>query len=460
MVEEEEGFNALFATEDSSKTAEDISEDTWKILIVDDEEDIHSVIRLALDGFTFEKKRITFLDAYSAAEAAKILDIHKDVAVILLDVVMETNHAGLQFVKYIRESLENNFIRIVLWTGQPGHAPKKEVVLSYEINDYKTKTDLTDENIFTAVLASIRSYNAMMTIESYRQHLEEMVTERTQTIVQQKIKIEAQNTKITDSINYAQKIQKSMLPSEKSIKRYFPESFIFYRPKDIVSGDFYWFAEPSTDENGQETNKLFIAAADCTGHGVPGAFMSMIGNTLLNEIVNGKKIFDPSEILTQLNTGVINALNQRTNKEDAQNDGMDITVCQIDPDLKKIYLACANHVVFVLNDDEIEMIEGDFFSIGGMFSIMKNPEYTRHEITYNDNTTIYMFSDGFQDQFGGKDNQKFMLGRFKDTLRNISKLAMQEQLEKLQKTFEDWKGEYRQIDDILVMGIKFNNLTK
>lgn len=451
--EEEESFDAMFADEESEEQQEVSNEETWKILIVDDEADIHSVIRLALDGFTFQGKRISFLDAYSAVEAEKVLAKNEDIAVILLDVVMETDHAGLNFVKHIREVVGNQFIRIVLWTGQPGHAPKKEVVLSYEINDYKTKTDLTDENIFTAVLASIRSYNAMMTVESYRLHLEDMVKERTKTI-------EAQKNKITDSINYAQKIQKSMLPSDTLIKKNFPESFIFYRPKDIVSGDFYWFAEPDVDGEGNDTNKVFIAAADCTGHGVPGALMSMIGNTLLNEIVNSKKIFEPAAILTQLNKGVINALNQRTNKEDAQNDGMDITICQIDPDTNKIQISCANHVVFIINGDDIQMLEGDIYSIGGMFSVLQDPVYTNHEFSYDENTSIYMFSDGFQDQFGGDENQKFMLGRFKKTLKEINKLPMQDQLSNLQVTFDDWKGEYKQIDDILVMGIKLNNIKK
>ncbi|MBK8806929.1 MAG: SpoIIE family protein phosphatase [Bacteroidales bacterium] len=451
MVAEDESFEAMFAEEDTTQKQDTGNEDSWKILIVDDEEDIHTVIKLALDGFIFENKKITFLDAYSASQGETVLAKNKDIAVILLDVVMETDHAGLNLVKHIREALGNQFIRIVLWTGQPGHAPKKEVVLSYEINDYKTKTDLTDENIFTAVLASIRSYNAMMTVESFRQNLEVMVKERTKTI-------ETQKNKITDSITYAQKIQKSMLPSDKLIKKYFPESFIFYRPKDIVSGDFYWFAEPELDEWGKETDKLFIAAADCTGHGVPGAFMSMIGNTLLNEIVNGKKIFEPSHILDELNKGVISALNQKTNKEDAQNDGMDITVCQIDPTQKKLYISCASHVIFIADKSNINMLEGDIYSIGGMFSVLQDPVFTTHEIDYTEDTTIYMFSDGFQDQFGGSENQKFMLGRFKETLKNTCHLPMQEQLEKLQAAFENWKGEYRQIDDILVMGIKFNNV--
>lgn len=456
---EDNGFEDMFAAEDTP-SEEASSQDTWKILIVDDEQDIHSVIRLALDGFTFQDKRITFFDAYSGKEAQEILSQHNDIAVILLDVVMESDQAGLKFVKYIREDLQNQFIRIVLWTGQPGHAPRKEVVLSYEINDYKSKTELTDDNIFTAVLSSIRSYNAMMTVESYRQHLEELVEQRTKTIEEQKNEIEAQNNKITDSINYAQKIQLSMLPSEQLIKKYFPDSFIFYRPKDIVSGDFYWFSEAQYEEDGKQKSKVFLAAADCTGHGVPGAFMSMIGNTLLNEIVNSKNIYTPAEILKQLNQGVIEGLNQRTDKDDAQNDGMDITLCAFNKDENILEISCANHVVFVVDDSGIQMIEGDIYSIGGIFSVLRDPVYTNHKLNITHNTTIYMFSDGFQDQFGGEENQKFMLSRFQKLLFDIRNEDMNSQMKILEKTFETWKGECRQIDDILVMGIKLNQPAK
>ncbi len=451
MFEENEGFDALFAEEDASQQEDNSSENRWKILIVDDEAGIHSAMKLALDNFVFEGKKLFFYDAYSGEEAKTVLIENSDIALVLLDVVMETEDAGLNYVKFIRDHLKNQFIRIVLWTGQPGHAPKKEVVLSYEINDYKSKADLSDENIFTAVLASLRSYNAMMTIESYRLNLEEKVKERTK-------KIEEQKTKITDSIAYAKKIQEAMLPSDKLLKSHFPDSFIFYRPKDIVSGDFYWFAQPETDEWGKPNHQVFLAAADCTGHGVPGAFMSMIGNTLLNEIVNNKKVFNPSQILNDLNNGVIEALNQKDiDNEESQSDGMDITLCKIDKQKGIIELACANHVVIIINDEGTQMIEGDIFSIGGMFSVISKPVYNNHIIPIKKGTSLYLFSDGFQDQFGGEKNQKFMLNRLQELLFEIQKDPMSLQLQKIEDTFEKWKGDQRQIDDILVMGLKLNN---
>jgi signal transduction histidine kinase len=153
--------------------------DKWKVLIVDDEEAIHTVTRLALDDFTFQGRKITFLDAKSAEEAKNVMEENPDIAVILLDVVMETSDAGLALVKYVRETLGNNFVRIVLRTGQPGQAPEKKVIRDYAIDDYKTKTELTQDKLFTVVLASMRTYEAMMTVESYRQNLEERVKERT-----------------------------------------------------------------------------------------------------------------------------------------------------------------------------------------------------------------------------------------------------------------------------------------
>jgi len=448
MVVDDDNFDSLFAEEGPEQEVQDSGE-RWKILIVDDEQDIHSVIKLSLDNFIFENKRIQFLDAYSGEQAREILTANSDVALVLLDVVMETDHAGLNFVKFIRETLKNHFIRIVLWTGQPGQAPKKEVVMTYEINDYKTKTDLTDDNIFTAVLSSIRSYNSMMIIEGFRQSLEEKVKERTKTIEEQK-------NKITDSITYARKIQDSILPSDRIIKNSFPESFVLYKPKDIVSGDFYWVASPETDADGNPNEKIFIAAADCTGHGVPGAFMSMIGKTILSEIVSGKKIFDPSEALQELNKSIIESLNQNNDKDDIQSDGMDITLCQVDYKNKLIKIGCANHIVFIVSGDTIDMIEGDIYSIGGLFTILQKPKFSNHEIKIDRNMMIYIFSDGYQDQFGGEKNQKFMLNKFKELLFSVRNLPMEEQKNVLLEEHLKWRGNTRQIDDILVIGIKIH----
>ncbi len=151
----------------------------WKVLVVDDESDVHTVTKLALDGFELQKRNIEFLDAYSAEEAKVVMRDHPDIAIVLLDVVMESSQAGLDLVRYIRDDLGNTFTRIILRTGQPGEAPEKDVVKTYQINDYKTKTELTSDKLYTAVLASLRTYEAMVTIYAYRMNLERKVKERT-----------------------------------------------------------------------------------------------------------------------------------------------------------------------------------------------------------------------------------------------------------------------------------------
>jgi len=444
-----EGFDNMFAESKDEDSANEESGSKWRILIVDDEPGIHQAIKFALDDFKYDGKGIEFLDAYSSSEAKEVLSKEKDIATVLLDVVMETNDAGLNFVKHIREELKNEFVRIVLWTGQPGQAPQKDVVVSYEINDYKIKTELKTEIIFTTVLASLRAYNTLITLENFRQNLEVKVKERT-------AELQVKNQKIEDSINYAKRIQESILPSEKIIKKYIPDSFIIYIPKDIVSGDFYWFSEYKKDKTGDSPGTFFIAAADCTGHGVPGAFMSMIGSTLLNEIVNGKNIIDPAEILIQLNQGVINALNQR-DEEDSQYDGMDITLCKVDPHNKQIEVSCANHDLFVFDHDKgsIDELEGDIFSIGGIFSVLRTPKYTNHIIDISTPKTLYMFSDGFQDQFGGDSNQKYSHSNFKTLLQKNGTSTMEEQKDIIVKSFNDWKKNTNQIDDILILGLQF-----
>ncbi|MFO7868523.1 MAG: fused response regulator/phosphatase [Bacteroidales bacterium] len=439
VVEDEDSFDALFADEDTN-SEESTEESAWKVLIVDDEQDIHSAIKLALHNFVFKNKRISFFDAYSAEEARDILIHNNDIALILLDVVMETSHAGLDFVGYIRDELQNHFIRVVLWTGQPGYAPKKDVILQYEINDYKTKTDLTDDTIFTTVLSSIRSYNAIMIIESFRQELEEKVIERT-------AMIEAQKKKITDSILYAEKIQRSILPADEIIKDVFPESFIFFRPKDVVSGDFYWMGSVSKHEH-------YIVAADCTGHGVPGAFMSMIGTTMLNEIIFSKQIYDPEDICAELNNGVIDALTKHSRTEDAQSDGMDISICKVNTQNQTITISMANHNALLVRGGKVEIVEGDMASIGGFFAMLRPPEYSQKVFQLSKGDRLYMFSDGMLDQFGGGNNKKFTLNRFQQAVVEFQDFTMSDQGGHIQEVFEAWKGDKPQLDDVVVVGIQ------
>lgn len=259
--------------------------------------------------------------------------------------------------------------------------------------------------------------------------------------------IEKKNRQILDSINYASHIQESVLPYQKSISEFFPGSFILYKPRDIVSGDFYWF----TQKNG----KTLIAAIDCTGHGVPGAFMSMIGNTLLNEIVNEKNITDPANVLMLMNKKVVETLNQNSGeKESFSEDGMDITLCCIDTINKKAEVAMANHSIVVFQNNNMQLIEGDIYSVGGNVGNIGQIKFTGYSIDLTKPTNIYMFSDGYQDQYSDIYKRKYMASNFYNKLTEIQALSFDEQLNILEIEIDKFKGGYKQVDDILVIGLK------
>ena len=254
------------------------------------------------------------------------------------------------------------------------------------------------------------------------------------------------NREITDSINYARRIQDSLLVPEAEIRKYLPETFIYYQPKDIVSGDFYWFSKVK--------DELILAAIDCTGHGVPGAFMSLIGHSLLNEIVNEKQITKPDVILKHLHLGVMAAL-QQTGNDSASDDGMDMSLCTINPRQKRFRFAGAKNHLYVLQKDKLKILKANQHSVGGrpIRSDIK-VEFTSYDFMYDANTSIYMLSDGYMDQFGGLQDTKFNSKRFKELLINNRELPMQKQKEIIKSTINEWRGNREQVDDILVMGVK------
>lgn len=273
-------------------------------------------------------------------------------------------------------------------------------------------------------------------------------------IQKQRDHIQRQNENISKSINYAQGIQKALLPPQSSLTTVFPESFIFFRPRDIVSGDYYWFRSLSNskDEFDPNKDKFAIAAIDCTGHGVPGAFLSMIGYNLLDEIVS-KGIHNPGTILRELNNGVRKALRQ---DETDNRDGMDMALCVVDIKNKIIEFAGAKNPIVYVSDEEVFRIRGDKESIGGGYGVFED-DFTTHQITIEKPTWFYLFSDGFIDQFGGADGRKFMIKAFVDLLASISILPGNQQREMLKNTLKDWLGtQFQQVDDILVVGFKID----
>lgn len=279
-------------------------------------------------------------------------------------------------------------------------------------------------------------------LETQKEMLEIQVIERTSEIEEQKKLIEEKNKDITDSINYAKRIQDAILPEQPLLNKLFVDSFVLFKPKDIVSGDFYWFAE----QNGIK----IIAAADCTGHGVPGALMSMIGSNILNKLVLEKGITQPELILNELNEEVRTALKQKESTSETR-DGMDISIISISDN--QLQYAGAHRPLFIVSNRELQEIKANKFSIGGIQQ-EENRTFTNHIVTLQKNDALYLSSDGFADQFGGINGKKLMTKTFKELLISIQNKKMNEQKEFLNDAIENWKGPREQVDDILVIGIK------
>jgi len=295
------------------------------------------------------------------------------------------------------------------------------------------------------------------TIKAQNERLEQQVRERTHELEVANTEIEAQRDfaryqrdqiaqqqkSIMDSIHYAQTIQNSLLPSTSILKSKLPEHFILFKPRDIVSGDFYWFSE--------QENHYYVAAADCTGHGVPGAFMSMLGMALLNEIVNKHRDIDPDSLLNELRSQIMKTLHQKGDPSAAK-DGMDMVVCKIDRQNSRLLFAGANNSLYHVRDKSLTEHKTDKMPVS-MHLVMR--PFTGHEINLNPGDTVYLFSDGYADQFGGPKGKKFKYQSFKNLLASISAKAMHEQGLQLEREFEQWKGDMDQIDDVVVIGLKF-----
>jgi len=314
--------------------------------------------------------------------------------------------------------------------------------------------------ILLAVFLSILNKRKQRKIQRQKEELESIVEIRTAQIKLQNEeimaqneeilyingKISKQNTEITDSINYASKIQTAMLSKPDILQKYISEYFIYYKPRDIVSGDFYWFKESK--------NKLYIVAADCTGHGVPGGFLSMLGISSLNDIVNLAELsgveFSAAEILDDLRIKVISSLDISEGYN--ASDGMDITLIIIDKENMKVEFAGANNPIIVISEGELLEIKGDRMHIG--LSRKKDIPFTNNSFTIRKGDAIYLFSDGYLDQFGGERDRKFTKKRLKSLLLEVKDLELKKQNLIVKEVFEKWAGDTDQIDDVILMGVK------
>jgi serine phosphatase RsbU (regulator of sigma subunit) len=273
--------------------------------------------------------------------------------------------------------------------------------------------------------------------------LEGVVQERTKEISEKNIVLRHQKQEIEDSINYAQRIQEAILPLENEMKKWLPQSFVLFRPKDIVSGDFYWFTE--------KDGKLIFICADCTGHGVPGAFMSMIGSDRLNIIVGERKVLNPGLILSELNRAIKKSLKQ-DGHEGSTRDGMDAAICSLDMKKGELRYAGANRPLWIVNNGEIEEVKPTKVAIAGFTS--DDQVFEEHVIPLKENMKFYMTSDGYADQFGGAKGKKLKVKIMKEFILNICNTDFQNQKEDLEQRLIDWMGDHEQIDDVCVVGFQ------
>lgn len=284
--------------------------------------------------------------------------------------------------------------------------------------------------------------------------LEAKVIERTEQVVHQKEEIEAKNGElevlykhVTDSIKYAKRIQEAILPPDSLVKSILPNSFVLYKPKDIVSGDFYWMDK--------KDDKTMFAAVDCTGHGVPGAFMSIVGHNILKQAVSNNNFTTPALILDKLNEGVSETLHHggHEHEEGQAKDGMDISLCTIDFKTLELQYAGAYNPLYIIRNGQLIQTKANKFPIG-LFLGEEKKKFTNHTIQLQKGDSVYIFSDGYADQFGGPYGRKFMAIPFRVLLMDINKEPVQRQKEILNKTIEEWRGQLDQVDDILVIGVK------
>ncbi len=280
--------------------------------------------------------------------------------------------------------------------------------------------------------------------------LEQKVIERTEEVVRQKSEIETKNEEleilykqVTDSIHYAKRIQDAILPTANTIRQLLPDSFILFKPKDIVSGDFYWIEK--------KKNLVYFAAVDCTGHGVPGAFMSLVGHNILKDIINNSAAERPGEILDRLRDGVMDALKVDDGGKQAK-DGMDMTLGAIDFGKMELQYAAAFNPLYIVRAGELIMHQANKFPIGSFIGDKVN--FDNHVIPLLPGDQIFVFSDGYADQFGGPSGKKFMVGNFRKLLTQIAPLDSAIQKQKLNETLLSWQGGQEQVDDVLVIGVK------
>lgn len=296
------------------------------------------------------------------------------------------------------------------------------------------------------VIFGLYSFDKVRTsnLKKAKKTLEDKVEERTNQLAVKNAELAEKNKDITDSIHYAKRIQDAILPANQVVHRYLPDAFVFFKPKDIVSGDFYY-----VDRKGNHT---LFAAIDCTGHGVPGAFMSIVGYNVLLQAIESTPDHNPAELLKKLNKGVSESLNQ-VSEETKLRDGMDVAFCKLNYSTLELEFAGAYNPLLILRGKELIEVKGDNIAIGSYMD-GHHQEFSRHKIQLQKGDVLYIFTDGYVDQFGGPEGKKLKMAQFKSILNGIHQLPMAQQKEALERSIEDWRGALQQVDDMLVIGVR------
>lgn len=270
-------------------------------------------------------------------------------------------------------------------------------------------------------------------------------TKKSNRLSPQDIEIVRQRREIAESLRYARVIQKAAFPPRKLFEKIFTNHFILLLPKEILSGDFYWLTK--------KEKQILFAVADCTGHGIPGALMSILGISFLNELVSHSCSFKANRLLNQLREKVMKALGQ-TGADDVSKDGMDIALCIIDEEMNTLQYSGANNSLYLVRNGDLVILRADQMQVG--IHAIEEKSFTNHEIDLEDGDILYLFSDGFPDQFGGPKNKKFMYNNFRSLILSNFHLPMKEQKDVFKNTITEWMTGQEQIDDILVMGVKYS----
>jgi len=322
------------------------------------------------------------------------------------------------------------------------------------INDIDN-TMLADEKLMKEVkhmkvyVQELEETNKHLVTATFRErNLRKVLTQTLDELNKTKAIVEGQNKKIRESINYSRRIQSAINTDEKELlSTGISDGFIFYKPKDVISGDYPWLFI--------KRNCFYVAAADCTGHGVPGAMMSMIGNLLLNDIMNNNKLLSPGSVLDNFHASVVETLNQKSPDNNSA-DGMDIALCRVDIDKKQLIYSGAHRPLYHINSKgELIEIKGDRFPIGGVQYDKKRTPFSNTVINFNRGDSFFFFSDGLPDQIGGTHRKKFMIDRVEELLIENKMRSMKEIKNEIEQNFNDWKGDYKQIDDVVMIGLRF-----